>query len=50
MGAPIHVDHCPHPTPSEIHRVRSEYIAAVRQLYDAHKEKFGYGKQELIIQ
>jgi len=49
VGKPISVDQNSHPTVAEIERLHTKYIDAVIQLYQDHKNEFGYQETELVI-
>ena len=37
----------PKPTQKEVEKYHTEYMAALKELYDAHKAEFGYADREL---
>ena len=48
-GAPMEVPKLANPTPDQVKAVLDAYTAAVVALYDTHKHKFGYGKEETLV-
>ena len=37
------------PTDGEVQAAHAAYIAALRELFDAHKAAFGYGDRQLVV-
>ena len=43
VGKPINVERTPHPTDVQIDELHEKYIQQVINLYEEHKNKYGYG-------
>ncbi|XP_023339516.1 diacylglycerol O-acyltransferase 2 isoform X3 [Eurytemora carolleeae] len=49
VGKPIRVNKIVEPTVLDVECLQNEYIASMLQLYQDHKEEYGYGDKELVI-
>jgi len=49
VGAPIKVSLVLDPTPEEVDRVHTEYLAALKELYEEYNPKYGNKKIKLVI-
>jgi Diacylglycerol acyltransferase len=49
IGSPVLLPHIDQPTPQDVEQWHGIYMAAVRNVFDSHKERFGYGDRELEI-
>lgn len=50
MAKPIAVPKKEDPTPEEIERVHQQLMDAMVELFDQHKEAYGWGHKKLVIQ
>jgi hypothetical protein len=49
MGKAIHVPLKAEPTDAEVEEVHQKLLAAMVQLFDEHKEAYGWGHKKLVI-
>ena len=49
VGAPVQLPRVPEPTNEEVALWHGRYVAAVRELFDTHKARFGYSERELEV-
>jgi len=47
MGAPLQLPRIESPTEAQVIEWHGRYVASLRELFDTHKEQFGYGDREL---
>lgn len=49
VGAPIHVEKKENYTNEEVDQIHQQYIEALEQLYQQHKDKYGSSDRPLVI-
>lgn len=49
VGAPLALPHISSPTPEDVSKYHDEYVAALRSLFDRHKEACGAAGEELEV-
>lgn len=49
LGEPIPVSQVDEPSADQVDRVHAQFVAALQQLFDKHKEEMGYGDRTLEI-
>ncbi|XP_067122256.1 LOW QUALITY PROTEIN: 2-acylglycerol O-acyltransferase 2-like [Centruroides vittatus] len=49
VGKPIEVEKTENPTDEQIQKLHQAYIESLQQLFDEHKDKYGYSEGKLII-
>jgi hypothetical protein len=49
MGAPLKLPRLDEPTPDDVKQWHGAYVSAIREVFDTHKVRFGYGDRTLEI-